>query len=305
MNDQIELIAGNKIDQTKWDQCIQLSSNGLIYNTFNYLNAICPIWAGYVVNDYEAVIALPYKRKLNIPYWYTPPFIQQLGFIGEINEQTQQNILIQLIKKHPYGSLLFNHQNVEITRFINAEPKPNFLLNLNQPYPEIYKGYSTELQQHIRKAARTNLAYYKDTPIKKTINLYKQYHEHQLKNVTELDFGNFYNYCEHAASFSQQCFTRTILNEEKEIMSTALLLRDNKRIYNIMNTTTQAGRATAANHYLFDQIIQEFSEEPIWLDFEGSSIPGVQYFYQQFGPIKETYFVYHYNHLPFPLNLLK
>lgn len=305
MNNEIQLIAGNKINQEKWDRCIEVSANGLIYNTSTYLNALCPIWSGYVVNDYEALIALPCKSKLNIPYWYTPPFIQQMGFIGKINIETQKNILNQLIKKNAYGTLLFNYKNLVINQFIEAEPRPNFLLNLNQSYPEIYKNYSTELQQNIRKASRNHFEYNKDTSIKKTIALHKQYHGHQLKHVSETEFMKFCNYCEHAASFNQQCFTRTILNEQKEIMSTALLLRDNKRIYNILNTTLPAGRSTAANHFLFDQIIQEFSEEPIWLDFEGSSIPGVQYFYQQFGPIKETYFVYHYNHLPFPLNFLK
>ncbi len=305
MNNHIELIPGTNIDNTKWDTCVQQANNGLIYNSSNYLNAICPKWAGYVVNNYEAVIALPYRTKWNIPYWYTPPFMQQLGFIGSINKDTQKEILVQLLRKHPYGTLLFNFENTAIINLIDVKAKPNFILNLNLPYPEIQKGYSQDLQQDIRKAERNHFEYTNSIPIKKAIDLFKHFHAHHLKKVTEKDYLQFYSYCEQAIHDNQQCFTRAVLNEQKEILSIALLLRDNKRIYNLMNTTTTKGRAIASNHFLFNEIIKEFSEEPIWLDFEGSSLPGVQYFYKQFGTIEETYFTYHYNHLPFPLNLLQ
>ena len=72
-----------------------------------------------------------------------------------------------------------------------------------------------------------------------------------------------------------------------------------------MNTTTPAGRKTEANHFLLDSIIKEFSDQPFVFDFEGSDLPGVKAFYQNFGPVNEGYLMVKYNNLPWPLSWLK
>jgi hypothetical protein len=53
------------------------------------------------------------------------------------------------------------------------------------------------------------------------------------------------------------------------------------------------------------EILKEFSGRNLLFDFEGSDLPGVKEFYECFGPIDQPYFHYHFNDLPFPLNLVK
>jgi hypothetical protein len=72
-----------------------------------------------------------------------------------------------------------------------------------------------------------------------------------------------------------------------------------------MNTTTTPGRKLKANHFLINNIIKEFSQTNLLFDFEGSDLAGVKEFYQNFGPVNQPYFHYHFNFLPFPLNLAK
>jgi hypothetical protein len=72
-----------------------------------------------------------------------------------------------------------------------------------------------------------------------------------------------------------------------------------------MNTTSEEGKKTEANHFLINAIIKEFAGTKMLLDFEGSDLPGVKAFYENFGVTNQPYYLLRYNALPFPLKLLK
>lgn len=307
----IRLIPAEKIDPVLWDRRVALSEDGLIYSCTDYLHAVCENWMGLVLNDYEVVMALPFKSKLGCRYWYTPPFVQQLGLIGLPNlpEQEQQQLIQQIarqvMQQYAYGTLLFNHSNTAATYLKDIVQKPNYTLNLNRPYPEISSHYSPDLKQNIKKAERTAPVYSNDVPIQTAIDVFIEHHAHQSKHIHPDNYRAFSQLCNNVLAGRGQCFTRAVLNSNREMESVVLLLKDGRRIYNLMNTTTAAGRQNKANHFLLDQLIREFAEEALLLDFEGSAIPGVQSFYRKFGAAEEPYYLYHYNRLPFPFSLLK
>ena len=100
-------------------------------------------------------------------------------------------------------------------------------------------------------------------------------------------------------------FTRAVYNHKNELLSIALFLEHNNRLYNMMNTTTDTGKKVSANHFLFDKIIEEFSNSHYILDFEGSDVIGIKEFYKNFNPINEPYFYYKINNLSPILKLIK
>jgi len=63
-----------QIDKVKWDACIRHSMNRLIYAESVYLDHMAVNWDAIVLNDYEAVMPLPWKKKLGIRYLYQPSF---------------------------------------------------------------------------------------------------------------------------------------------------------------------------------------------------------------------------------------
>lgn len=297
----IRLIPATEIDATRWDRLVDSAENGLIYSSTDYLNAVCANWTGLVVNDYEAVMPLPFKSKLGFSYWYTPPFVQQLGLTGPRELCQQQGLLQQIMERirqeKLYGSVLLNHSNTVAAALTGITRKPNYVLNLNRPYPEIVGQYTQDLKQNIKKAERSGVEYSNHVSIQTAIDLFVQHHAHQSEHIHSKDYSAFSRLCNQVLAARGECFTRAVLNSSGQIESAALLLKDRKRIYNLMNTTTAAGRQHESNHYLFDQLIREFSEEKLLLDFEGSSLPGVQRFYQGFGATEETYYLYRYNRL--------
>ncbi len=98
---------------------------------------------------------------------------------------------------------------------------------------------------------------------------------------------------------------RSVSDKNDELLSIALFLKHNNRLYNLMNSTTGNGRKMESNTFLFDSLIQEFSGTDLILDFEGSDIPGVKSFYEKFGAINQPYTRINFNTLPLPLRLFK
>ena len=103
----------------------------------------------------------------------------------------------------------------------------------------------------------------------------------------------------------EKVIVRKVVNDKSEILSIAVLLKDNKRFYNIINYTNNEGRQSEANYFLYDNILEEFAEKPMLFDFEGSDLPGVKNFYEKFGAVNEPYFHWHFNQLPFFLKWIK
>lgn len=301
MADLIQILPAAQIDTIKWDRCISESNNGLIYSTADYLNAMAGNWHGLVVEDYKAVMPLPWKRKFGIRYGYTPPFIQQLGLSGIIDDNDLHQVLSLIHDFYSLTDIHFNFSNRAIQYITGAIQRNNLIIDLAQGYQIIQSHYKSDLKENIKKAATLS---YAEGTIEQAVSLYQIHYGERMMHIPPKVYTDFHRLCL-LLHRKQQCLVRAVSDENGHILSAALLLKDGKRIYNVMNTTTQEGRNKEANHFLLDQIIREFAGQPLLFDFEGSELPGVRAFYEKFGAVSQPYFHYHYNGLLWPLRLLK
>lgn len=300
---QINIIPPHQINFIQWDDCIN-NNTGLIYARSFYLNAMTDHWQGLIIDDYKAVMPLPCRKKFGINYLYTPPFMQQLGLIGDA-EEINTNAVIQSIQAFAsYGDYFFNHFNNFAHSFDSTKPCNNFILDLSAGYENIYKNYSTNLRRNLKKIQSQNIEYVVAESFNQTLQLHHQLHAKNILHVGNKDYHRFKNLCIFLKE-KGQCFIRQVKNTKGKILSSVILLKDNHRIYNIINTTTDEGKKINGNHFLMDHIIKEFAGENVLLDFEGSNIAGVKKFYEMFGSLNQPYFHWHYNNLPQPLKLFK
>ena len=109
MDKAIKILNPDQINKASWDACVRNSSNSLIYAFSFYLDAICENWSGIILNDYEAVMPVPWKKKFGIIYCYEVPFIQQLGWFSN-NEDDFNDVFFY----HPY----LKNGNMEIMPLI-------------------------------------------------------------------------------------------------------------------------------------------------------------------------------------------
>jgi hypothetical protein len=301
MSQQIDILPSHQIDAKKWNNCIARAENGLIYSRYEYLQFICDNWDGVIVRDYEAVMALPWRMKLSIKYYYEPAFIQQLGLVGERDDL---NLIEQLLSVARYGDILFNYKNETFASETGAKKRTNLVLDLSPGISEIRSCYKKDLTLNLRKAHKSGLAVVIDLSINEAVEHYQKLYKERFKHIKQNDYINFIELA-HELAKNEMCFTRKICNRSGELMAIGLFLKDEKRIYNIMNTTTEKGRQVEANHFLLDSVIEEYSGKQLLFDFEGSDLPGVKSFYLKFGAIDQPYYHWHFNKLPFPLRLLK
>lgn len=299
---QIKIIESNKIDTANWNDCVRTHANGLVYAYTEYLQALCDDWVGFVLHDYEAIMPLPIRKKMGIVYTYQVPFVQQLGIIGSAKHYP---LFIDALKEYiQYGDYDFNFQNeIAPHKFFTPYERCNLILSLRNDYATIRKNYKKDLIQNLRKANSHGLKY-EHADIDSAINHFQTHYADRSKNYTDKAFIQFKSFC-HCPGVQVEVVCRKVTNAGNELLAIALFLKDNKRVYNMMNTTTTAGRAVAANHFLLDAVIQEFSSTLLHFDFEGSNIKGIQHFYENFGASLENYTQIHINSLPLPLRLLK
>lgn len=293
----IVYIPHQEIDQTKWDQCIHQSPNGSIYAFSAYLNALCKTWDALILDDYQAVMPLTKRKKWGIHYLYQPPFIQQSGVFGKCVDKEMVFAFVEKAKKQVrFAEIHLNHLN-DIDESI---PRTNQIISLNTTYNEIRKSYASSLIRKLKQANQEKIAYKKietSTSIEAYHRLYKNRTPHVLKD----SYDALQHFC---SSHPMMCLGRGLFY--KDIMISSLLaLKDDRRIYILMPAAQDPNHFSYATHALIDQLIQEFANTPLILDFEGSDLLGVQHFNEGFGAKNQPYYFLKWNNLPWPLRLLK
>ena len=293
MPQDIQIISSQNINPSLWNDCV-IKHQTPIYCRYEYLSTMAKNWSGLILGDYKAVMPICYKRKYGIKYCYTPAFMQQLGWVGEpIHWQELEKVITQFVK---YGDVMFNWKNDLVDE--NAIAKTNFIISLEQSYDKISSQYNSDLEQNLKKANKENLIYKSSIEIPQAIHYYKQLYADRLEKTTQQDFENLLSLCS-LLNEANNCIVRKVCNNDNELLAIALLLKDENRIYNIANSTTSLGKKSAANHFLIDNILKEFSNTDLIFDFEGSDLPGVKSFYENFGAINQPYYHVHINKLWF------
>lgn len=301
MAHQFQILPAAGIVPVQWDACVSRHSNGLIYSRYEYLQHCCPGWHGMIAGDYEGVMALPLRKKFGIRYLYQPPFVQQLGWIGNEAPAELVPTLLQFVS---YGDVLFNFGNANLAKQTGGVQKTNLVIDLTQGYEAISASYKKDLVLNLAKAGRSHLRLEPADHISKTIQLYQQLYADRTPHVQQEDYRGFISLCSSLAA-TGNCFVRRVTDGSGRLAAAGLFLKDEKRVYNVMNSTTSEGRKLEANPFLIDAVIREFAGQPLLFDFEGSDLPGVKSFYEKFGAGNQPYYHWHFNRLPAPLRWLK
>ena len=294
-----------QIDKVKWDNCILNAANGLIYAQSYYLNNIAPNWDALVLNDYEAVMPLTWRKKFYIKYLYQPPFTQQLGIFFKQQPPIETlNLFTVALQKHfKFAEIYVNYCNA--TAFYGiCTARTNYVLNIDMPYATIYNSYDADFTKSLRRIAKFNFHYKQSQNIAEVIILYRELYGQRVLHLGEKEYSSFTALCT-ALQQRQQLCIRQVLDDEGTLLALSLLFIDDKRIYNIISCITGGGRRLEANYFLYDNIVKEFCNKGLVLDLEGSEIKGVASFYLKMNPQNEPYGFLKYNHLHPLLRLIK
>jgi hypothetical protein len=294
----------HQIDKSKWDDCIHNAENGLIYAYSFYLDTMSPGWDALVLNDYETVMPLTWKKKWGIHYLYQPFLTAQLGVFGKISTPDLVAAFICLIPRHFKLVEISIHNTISmLTQDFLVVKRKNFTLDLNKAYQDIYLDYNENLKRNIKKSVQSGCSVIKNFDIEKVIDLavkqMKTYGQESATNVNR--FRNLYKLLYDKKMSS----TYGMISGENKLLSSCVFFFSHNRVYYILVGNEPQSKATGASHALIDAIIKDHANENIKLDFEGSDIPNLALFYNSYGSKPEYFYSVKVNRLPFYMKWIK
>ncbi|MEP6677256.1 MAG: GNAT family N-acetyltransferase, partial [Ferruginibacter sp.] len=293
-----------QIDKKKWDDCINTAGNGLIYAYADYLDAMSKHWDALVLDDYKAVMPLTYNKKYGVYYLYQPPFTASLGVFGNgLSADIIDEFLNSIPEKFRYWDIYLNHGNYFQLKRFNLYERMNYILTLNNSYENIYVHFRDNIKRNIKKCEQAGTVIKKNIPVKDVIALSRE-RSQAIAGYTEKDFVNVSQLYEilHAR---QKAITYGIYNSSNRLMASAAFFFSHKRAYYILVGNDPDGKTMGASHALINAFIKDHAAQDLMLDFEGSDVPSLAFFYSSFGSSEERYPGLKMNRLPFWMKLFK
>lgn len=303
---QIRYIKHSNINLHKWDACVGTATHSNIYAYSWYLNAMAGKWDALVLNDYEAVFPLTWKKKWSITYLYQPWFCAALGLFSktEITVELLRAFLDHIPNHIRYMDIYLNRGNVFELAATPLTVRTNYVLSLALPYEEVYSRYRDNLKRNIKKAETAGLLVRFGIPATDIMQLAGPTLQ-RLSDISAEERNRFITVYETAAKLGQAITIGIFTASGSDLLASAVFLFDKGRWYYILVGNHPNGKTVGASHYLLDRFIYSQAGTPTVLDFEGSDTGNLAFFYSSFGAIEEKYTALRMNRLPRLLRWLK
>ncbi|HEV8271322.1 MAG TPA: hypothetical protein VGQ04_08455 [Chitinophagaceae bacterium] len=301
---QIKYLQHKEIDKAKWDACITNAPNGLIYAYSFYLDAMSKHWDALVFGDYEAVMPLTWNKKYGFHYLYQPAFSASLGVFGKnLNKELIAEFIKTIPAKFKLIEISLNSANIIGDSKTFSLLRSNYILYLNKPYEDLYKTYRDNHKRNINKAVQLGCSISKEIPVDEIIQLNKEQLQH-IDGTKTGDYPNFKTLYEFLKD-KRQAKTYAIVDPKNKVLASAVFFFSHNRAYYIMVGNHPDGKNLGASHALIDAFIKDHADQNLILDFEGSDIRNLAFFYSSFGATEEIYPALKINKLPWYIRLLK
>lgn len=297
-------VEAKNIDRQKWDKCIATASNEVIYAHSFYLDAMAKHWDALVMNDYEAVMPLTWNKKYGIYYLYQPFLCASLGLFGKNLAPAMLSGFLEKIPAHfKYWDIYLNAGNNFSLHNYALSKRINYTLDMKKDYVSLFRDFRSSYKQLIRKKETNKLSVLQNIDVKEIIPLAKKTFEKKTAKVRESDFLNFERLY-HTLALRRRAVNYGVYLGD-ELLASGVFFFSQQRAYYVLAGNTLKGRQYGASHLVIDAFIKQHAGENLVLDFEGSNVPGIAFFFRGFGARAEEYPGLKYNALPAILRALK
>ncbi len=302
---EIKYIHHSEIDKRKWDSCIRQSECRLIYASTTYLDAMSPGWDALMMGDYQIVMPLTQKQKWGIRYLVQPAFVQQLGiFSAKVITSELAEAFLQAAARHfRFAEITMHNETISGQNFIVAQ-RNNYSLSLSQNHESLTDKYGSIAKKNLKRAANAGLTYESSNDYLPILSLYEERYGKRQPSIKRRDYTHFSQLCSTLLQ-RNELVVRKVLDAQGKAIAGVVLPVYGNRLYNLVSVITEKGKLHQANYFLYDKLIEEFCGSNFILDFEGSDLPGVASFYEQFAPQSTAYTFVKWNDLPAPMKWLK
>ncbi|PIE50639.1 MAG: hypothetical protein CSA38_02410 [Flavobacteriales bacterium] len=269
------------VDFQKYTDCIRRSCQFVFQVEKAYLEVVNgENWDFLVYKDYEAVMPVPFVRKMGFKVVLPPMGIQQLGIFSQRDELQLNNAFYDFLLKHyRVYTYPFNADN-QLER--NLEYRKNYILK-PRPYQEVKMNYSIHRRRNVRLHDKRNkgLVF---SQSKADIQVFKPFFLKNLMGYNDVP-EKFFSVLE---KMYDKGFLRIYqIKKEEELLSVAMVTASEREDYFLVFINNKEVK-TNASSVMIDQILQQTIEQRKF-SFWGSSIPSIADFYERFGAELTSY----------------
>ena len=297
----IKRITRKKLDVNQYTECLNRSVNYRIYAEVLYLDALVgENWDCYVLNDYEAIMPLPFVKKFGLKFIVQPTYCQQLGVFHQENFSKET---FQLFEKKLHRNLVraysFNEENT--TLFVpKGEKRVNQILDISKEYTSIYQEFNSNRKRNISKNNFNHLLVKKDEiQLEWFIKTLKEHYTYS-QTINLVVFEQLIK----SLSLKKKISIYSLhLENNSEAISSALIRHSKNRRILINSVRNKTEEPQGSFSYLLANIIKENSNQNLIFDFEGSNIAGIQQYYASYNSIIQHY--HYFSNLKFIENIAK
>ena len=299
----INYIKRKDLDVTKYDACIENSIQSTIYAFSWYLDIVADHWDVLVLDDYNAVMPITWRKKIGIKYVYPPLWLLELGVFSLDESQDIQPFLAILYSKFKFVELRLNTKN-KFLKSASLIPKQFQYLDLKIGYEAILKGYNRNRKRELVKANKYHLLEnWTDNP-DKLITIFKENIAERVKGISDKDYANLRNLMNFSLK-NRVGELLTIYDTNDKLLAAAFFLKHKNKVTQLVCASDISNRKSGVHTFFNDRAIFKYQSHFDIYNFGGSSMENIANYYVSFGSQTEEYQQIKYNNLPFLLKLFK
>jgi len=282
----IKYIHREHLDEEKYNQCIDTSLQSKIYAFSWYLDIVCTTWDVLVLNDYEAVMPLPWRKKYGIKYVHPPLWVLQLGIFSKC-DTIQSDFISVVQKRFRFIELRLNNKNLIDGDNFNFLEKQFQALELTTRYDNIKKAYQSDRKKDLKRAEKSELRIEWGGNPSDLITLFQNNVGKRTPEIKEQDYQNLetlINFCL-KNEYGELCF----VYQGKKLVAAAFFLKHQETVTILCSSTDFSNRKNGANTFLIDEAIQRYGYGYKTFNFGGSSMQSIAKYFLSFGAQEKIY----------------
>jgi hypothetical protein len=282
----IRIVDRNQLNEAKYNACIYTSTQSLIYGYSWYLDIVCDAWRVLVLNDYQAVMPIPVRKKYGISYVYPPFWMLQLGIFSQDDSISEGDFIKFLLKEYRFVELRLNSGNSLLDIDV-CEEKYFQHLNLEVDYDSIFNNYQSDRKKDLKKAKKFDLqARWNDDPTK-LIELFKANVGQRTPEIQQRDYLNLLKLIKVCGDQHQGDILSVYHNDD--LVASGFFLKHQQTVTILCSSTDFSNRNNGANTFLIDTAIQKYKNDFKVFNFGGSSMKSVADYFFSFGAEQISY----------------
>ena len=285
----IQYLTRDNLDVERYDKCIISAHNSRIFAYSWYLDSVAKDWSVLVLDDYRAVMPLPWRKKYHVKYIFLPRWTQQLGIFSEttVDQELIRDFIKYIPSKFKFVEIFFNAENSFSDKHVST--RQNFILSLNKTYSEISRNFSKGRKSDIKRAENNGLAVKETKDVNRIIDLFKSSKGSDV-NLPDSDYDRLKLLSDKLLSMNKAKVLEVHKEDNNDIIGGIIFIISNNRITYLFSAVNQVGRDNKAMSLLISRVINEYAESKFIFDFEGSMIKNLASFFKSFGAVEEKYF---------------